>query len=94
MILPESIGESRVAKKVINKFLDAMETIFMKWLIFAFHYFHFEKCSRLPASELSQGLERILPELLSKSGDTALGKNKVATECILKLQSSQHIRFV
>ncbi|ODN01712.1 hypothetical protein Ocin01_04968, partial [Orchesella cincta] len=54
----------------------------------------FTRKHRLPASELSQGLERILPELLSKSGDTALGKNKVATESILKLQSCQHIRVL
>ncbi|CAL8070597.1 unnamed protein product [Orchesella dallaii] len=54
----------------------------------------FARKHRLPASELSQGLERILPELLSKSGDTALGKNKVATECILKLQSCQHVRIL
>ncbi|CAG7733102.1 unnamed protein product, partial [Allacma fusca] len=52
----------------------------------------FTKKHRLAASELSQGLERILPELLSKSGDIALGKNKVAVGCILRLQAVPHIR--
>jgi len=46
----------------------------------------------MASSEMSQGIENMLPELISASGDGALGKSKVAKDTIIRLQCCHHIR--